>query len=262
MQPQAIMSMNMDMSMGPSSTGITMTDMSMVPTATGMAPMATSSGGMGGMGDGGMDMAEMMGGCKISVSVPYSLHPDVSNKFASQMLWNWNVIDTCFIAESWHVRSKAMFAGSCIGVILLVILLEFLRRAAKEYDRYIVQQHSKTLASSTIGSFSSSSSSHNNGSTTKDPAASTSQAACSARAMTTSKFRPSILQQAIRAALHMGAFAVAYFVMLLAMYYNGYFIICIFIGAYLGYFIFGWESFNVGNGGEDRMQENATVCCG
>ena len=27
----------------------------------------------------------------------------------------------------------------------------------------------------------------------------------------------------------------------LAMYYNGYIIICIFIGAYLGSFIFHWE---------------------
>jgi copper transporter 1 len=175
------------------------------------------------------------------------------------MLWNWNVLDTCFISESWHVRSKAMFAGSCIGVVLLVILLEFLRRAAKEYDRYIVSQYSKTIAPSTIGSSASSAS--NDDGTTKNPAGATS-AACGPAATTTSKFRPSVMQQAIRAALHMCAFAVAYFVMLLAMYYNGYFIICIFIGAYLGYFIFGWESFNVSSGGDDRMQENATVCCG
>lgn len=33
-----------------------------------------------------------------------------------------------FLAESWHVTSKGMFAGSCIGVICLVISLEFLRR--------------------------------------------------------------------------------------------------------------------------------------
>ena len=46
------------------------------------------------------------------------------------------------------------------------------------------------------------------------------------------------------------------------MYYNGYFIICIFIGAYLGYFIFGWESFNVNLGARDRLQEEVTVCCG
>lgn len=141
-----------------------------------------------------------------------------------------------------------MFAGSCIGVILLVILLEFLRRAGKEYDRRIVQQHLASHASA--APVASSASSDNS----KTPATNT--------APTVQKFRPSVLQQAIRALLHMLQFAVAYFVMLLAMYYNGYIIICIFIGAYLGFFVFGWESFNVGQGGKDRMQENVTVCCG
>jgi hypothetical protein len=41
-----------------------MSSMVMVPTASDMAPMATSSGGMGGMDDA----MDMMGGCKISVS--------------------------------------------------------------------------------------------------------------------------------------------------------------------------------------------------
>lgn len=36
-------------------------------------------------------------------------------------------------------------------------------------------------------------------------------------------------------------FAVAYIIMLMAMYYNGYIIICIFIGAFLGAFLFAWE---------------------
>ena len=50
----------------------------------------------------------------------------------------------------------------------------------------------------------------------------------------------------MRALLHMLQFAVAYFIMLLAMYFNGYIIICIFIGAFLGALIFSWE----GLGGE------------
>jgi copper transporter 1 len=146
-----------------------------------------------------------------------------------------------------------MFAGSLIGVILLVILLELLRRAGKEYDRYIVAQH---LASSSNVVHSSGSS--DNG-TNKTPAATTLPAH---NQIVASKFRPSVLQQAIRAFLHMCQFTVAYFIMLLAMYYNGYMLICIFIGAYIGYFIFGWESFSVGQSGQDRMQENVTVCCG
>jgi copper transporter 1 len=134
-------------------------------------------------------------------------------------------------------------------VILLVIVLEALRRAGKEYDRYIVNQHIKTLSPA------SSSASSANGS--KNPAT-----ADTTPLVAVPRFRPSVLQQAIRALLHMLQFAVAYFVMLLAMYYNGYIIICIFIGAYIGYFIFGYESFGIGQGGSDRMQENATVCCG
>ncbi|KAF2853659.1 Ctr-domain-containing protein [Plenodomus tracheiphilus IPT5] len=199
-----------------------------------MAPMASSTGAAG-HDMGGMDM---MGGCKIS------------------MLWNWNTIDTCFISKSWHIRSKGMFAGSCIGVILLVLSLEFLRRAGKEYDRYIVTQHIKSIGSR--GVTTSSASSEN--SVGKTPGATTAPATCIP--ITAARFRPSVLQQAVRALLHMLQFAVAYFVMLLAMYYNGYFIICIFIGAFLGYFVFGWESLSVGRGGNERMEENATVCCG
>lgn len=55
------------------------------------------------------------------------------------------------------------------------------------------------------------------------------------------KFRPSPIEQTVRALLHMVQFAVAYFVMLLAMYFNGYIIICIFIGAFLGAMVFSWE---------------------
>lgn len=61
-----------------------------------------------------------------------------------------------------------------------------------------------------------------------------------------STFQPNISQQALRATLHMVQFGVAYFIMLLAMYYNGYFMICIIIGAWLGPFIFNWESVTVG----------------
>jgi hypothetical protein len=47
-----------------------MPGMTMAPTASGMAPMATSTGEM--------DMMDMMGGCKISVRpfAAYSLHSE------------------------------------------------------------------------------------------------------------------------------------------------------------------------------------------
>jgi copper transporter 1 len=162
------------------------------------------------------------------------------------MLWNWNVIDACFISESWQIKSKGMFAGSCIGVILLVMALEFLRRLSKEYDRFIVKQHA--------AKFQESSASTTTAARPAVPADVTKtglesvnsrELACPVRSAMP-PFRPSVFQQAVRALIHMVQFAVAYFVMLLAMYYNGYFIICIFIGAYLGSFIFQWETLSVG----------------
>lgn len=61
-------------------------------------------------------------------------------------------------------------------------------------------------------------------------------------------YRPSPMEQLVRAFLHMLQFAVAYFIMLLAMYYNGYLIICIFIGAFLGSFVFSWEPLSLSTG--------------
>ena len=110
--------------------------------------------------------------------------------------------------------------------------------------------------------------------------------------------RPTLLQQMIRATIHMLQFAVAYFIMLLAMYYNGklalffsascllvqyaatgspvlptirsrplltlialtgYIIICIFIGAWIGAFAFSWDQLGA------KTQADAsevTGCCG
>lgn len=126
-----------------------------------------------------------------------------------------------------------MFAGSCIGVIFLVVCLEFLPRLGKEYDRYILRQYQRSYAPISV-----------NSSPAPEQQACSSKAAGSkgASGMVVPTFRPHILQQVVRATLHMLQFAVAYFIMLLAIYYNGYIIICIIIGAWIGAFIFSWET--------------------
>lgn len=85
-----------------------------------------------------------------------------------------------------------MFAGSCIGVIILVISLEFLRHLGKEYDRFLLRQHEQHSANEEAGS--------------------SAEAFCpKSRSLA---FTPSVIQQSIRAFLHMAQFAVAYIVML------------------------------------------------
>ena len=118
--------------------------------------------------------------------------------------------------------------------------LEFMRRAVKEYDRYLVRKHATSGTSSPTTSVEGGEGGSSKGTlTTNTPA----PLQCAGHPK---GFRPTIFEQAIRALLHMIQFAVAYFVMLLAMYYNGYFIICIFIGAYIGSFIFQWETLGAG----------------
>lgn len=254
--------------------------------ATGMPNMpsnASTSASMSGME--GMDMS-----CRIS------------------MLWNWFTIDACFLSSTWHIRSRGAFAGSCIGVICLVLSLEFLRRVGREYDAFILRR-ARQRQMSIKGPFEGSRSASNvkdglrlseshpecscncppsssagpDGLVTMTPSVESSTTKLAAPGAITAitsgglhsvkggeltsrenletlpPYRPSLVEQVIRALLHMVQFAVAYIIMLLAMYFNGYIIICIFIGAFLGSLIFSWEPLSLSH---ENDATQVTKCCG
>lgn len=110
------------------------------------------------------------------------------------MLWNWSTTGSCFISSSWKITSTGMFAGSCIGVILLVMSLELLRRAVKEYDAFLLRQQATATAAVTD--------------------LSTGKGGSDIVVASPARYRPKIWEQGIRALLHMVQFAVAYFIML------------------------------------------------
>ncbi len=175
-----------------------------------------------------------------------------------------------FISSTWHITSNGMFAGSCIGVILLVCTLEFIRRLVREFDRYVILGKTPTLTRSTIHQQATTSSpgtdlkpvAGNTSSTLANVSSSSSDDQdehdihLSSGSIQRRTGRPTLLQQMARAFLHMAHLAVAYFIMLLAMYFNGYIIICILIGAFIGAFVFSWDV-GVGTAGEE-----VTGCCG
>ncbi|KAK3985663.1 putative high affinity copper protein [Cladorrhinum sp. PSN332] len=206
-------------------------------------------------------------------------HADAEAACKISMLWNWYTIDACFLSRSWHITSHGAFAATCIGVILMVILLEALRRIGKEYDEHIQRDFAARVALIANGGISggvaSNSSSNENG---VCPAAgpavgSGSGAAEQGRSLApqTVTFRASPLQQLVRSVIHTATFGLAYIIMLLAMYYNGYVIISILIGALLGKFICDWMTKTVViTAGGDALVKNGnasgidepTVCCG
>lgn len=54
------------------------------------------------------------------------------------MLWNWNTVGSCFLSSSWYNATKAQFAGTVIGIFLMVVAIEGVRRLGREYDRRLV----------------------------------------------------------------------------------------------------------------------------
>jgi copper transporter 1 len=175
------------------------------------------------------------------------------------MLWNWNTINACFITDGWKIRTTGQYVGTIIGVLLIGLLVELTRRFAREYDVYLVRvqnsKESSRLATFTLKTLFSSSQLPVKGS--EHTAACESKNAilpCNCRNST--KIRPTILQQAARSTLHTIQFVGAYFLMLLAMYYNGGIILAIFAGAFIGHFLFAWDTIGIQN-----KTESGTACC-
>lgn len=169
-----------------------------------------------------------------------------------------------FLTESWHIQTNGMFAASCIGVCFLVVLLEALRRLGQDYDAHMLavfQQRAEQVKHQY---------------THLPPAGP--QDCCGTlaadlppmyAAQTYLTFRPSPVQQSIRAVIHTATFGIGYIIMLLAMYFNGYIIISIFLGAGLGKFLCDWRSFRIPISGlglseepaQEKRNEKLTFCC-
>jgi len=195
------------------------------------------------------------------------------------MLWNWYTIDACFLSSSWQITSNGAFAATCIGVILMVVVLEALRRLGKEYDEHIQRDFAARVALIANGGVAPVAAAVAGSSTGVVVAAACPGAGVGASgdgealAPQTVTFRASPLQQFVRAVIHAVTFGLAYIVMLLAMYYNGYIIICILIGALLGKFFCDWMTRTVviggvengvvkGGNGDARGIEEPSICCG
>lgn len=71
-------------------------------------------------------------------------------------------------------------------------------------------------------------------------------------------FRATALQQLVRAVIHGITLGVAYLVMLLVMYYNGFIFISVILGAVLGKFLCDWMVVRIPYGGEGEKEVSKT----
>lgn len=127
----------------------------------------------------------------------------------SKMLWNWETIDSCLISRQWHIKTQAQFAATCLAVISLGMTLQLLRRLTKEYDSVILKSHQKKIEERKHRTSRSSDASAQSHTTLTNKMSNFIH-----HASDPLRFRPSPVQQLIRASLHLSQFIVAYFIML------------------------------------------------
>ena len=56
---------------------------------------------------------------------------------------NTQIIDTCVVFKTWHIRSNAEFVLSCIAIVLLGMFFEWLRSYARKVDQDILAKAGK-----------------------------------------------------------------------------------------------------------------------
>ncbi|CDS81968.1 related to CTR3-high-affinity copper transporter of the plasma membrane [Sporisorium scitamineum] len=183
-----------------------------------------------------------------------------SSACSMNMLGNWQTINTCVLTSSWHIKTQAQFAGTCIGVFLIVFLIETVRRWSREFDRWILEramvqrretrrrtQHLKAEMASRLAESEpaqdrltlSQRLEHLDSIFFGIPA---SKSSCRQAALDSMRFRPKMWQQLLRSLLYGVQFTGAYLIMLIAMTFNGYIIIAIVLGGIFGHFFSTWDT--------------------
>ncbi|EMT61274.1 Copper transport protein ctr4 [Fusarium odoratissimum] len=162
------------------------------------------------------------------------------------MLWNWNTIGTCFISKAWYMDSGGKFGITCFGAFMLVMLLEFLARVSREWERHRFARG----APNSQGQYA--------------PAADANDVNDANDANPIPNFCPSFVEHAfIKALLHTVQCIITYILILMAVSFNGYIIISMFIGAYVGALCFQRDPLTETRNPNayQRAFQQPVVCC-
>ncbi|KAL8341095.1 hypothetical protein RB601_006956 [Gaeumannomyces tritici] len=195
------------------------------------------------------------------------------------MLFNTHTIDACFLTADWHIKNEGMFAATCIGVLLLVVVLEAARRLGKEYDDFLARSWQRRAAEAAEARRLARDKDPEGGRLAAAALGACQPTAAGAALLAPAEyatFRATPPQQLVRAVLHAVTFGLAYIVMLIAMYYNVILLVMIVLGAGIGKFFCDWMTRTIlidgggpAGGGATAAGpakavgvEEPSVCCG
>ncbi|KAF5386009.1 hypothetical protein D9615_002636 [Tricholomella constricta] len=151
------------------------------------------------------------------------------------MLWNTQIIDTCIVFPSWHIRSHRGFVVSCLVIVALSVLYEYLREIQKKYDLHLARAlvtSAKGKGRATPGAVSGRSS----------PEVDYEERGLlngrNLKGVTKGTLVPPFAR-VVRAALYGATVFLSFFLMLVFMTYNAYLIVAVVVGAAIGHYVFG-----------------------
>lgn len=130
------------------------------------------------------------------------------------MHFTWETDNLCIIFNSWHIRSIAGLIFSLIGVALLTAGYEALREGSRRYECYVDKQKDELP---------------NDDDTERTPF------------LWTGRQQVEVSKRAhfIKAILYGSQVFYSFFIMLLFMTYNGWVMISVGVGAFIGFLLFG-----------------------
>ncbi|KAF9222518.1 Ctr copper transporter [Gyrodon lividus] len=152
---------------------------------------------------------------------------DMPAMCSMNMLWNTQIINTCVVFRSWHIRSYTQFVVSFVAIVLLGVLYEYLRVFQRDVDERIGAKLSKgKRAASPVSGRST-------------PERGEEAALLGGRRVKQTSVVVPTLYRALRAILYGASVFLSFFLMLVFMTYNAYLISAVVAGAALGHYVFG-----------------------
>jgi len=148
------------------------------------------------------------------------------------MLWNTQIEDTCIVFRSWHISSTHAFIFSCLAIVALGILFEWLREAQKISDTRIAA----TLSGQNKGKARGGTVSGRNSPEIEGEEAGLLTGVRAVKGH--NGIRVPISMRLSRATLYGAQVFLSFFLMLVFMTYNAYLILSTVLGAVIGHYIF------------------------
>ncbi|KAF4945572.1 hypothetical protein FGADI_11828 [Fusarium gaditjirri] len=221
------------------------------------------------------------------------------NCIENPMILNWNTNGVCFISKSWYMDSGGKFGITCLAAFMLAFILEFVARVSREWERHRFARGAPNSqipydpagielavlgpAAAQLAAAAQPAADQPDDVQPDDvqPDAAQPDAAQPAASRPASapgpnhgkdandanvipSFCPSFVERAlIIALLYTLQCIIAYFLILMAVSFNGYIIISIFLGAYFGALCFKGDPLNETRkpNAYQRAFQQPVVCC-